>query len=148
MKQKVKVIPAESMHLPVIAEIAELSFPDSWSEALFRQTLESENNQIWCAVSGETVCGYLVLSRAGTEMSVDDIAVHPAYRRQGIARFLLEQAHQQYPGCDFWLEVRQSNCAAIALYQQLGYVQVGFRKRYYRNPEEGAVLMTKVGEQI
>ncbi|WP_298483363.1 ribosomal protein S18-alanine N-acetyltransferase [uncultured Ruminococcus sp.] len=148
MMQRVKVIGAESVHLPVIAEIAGLSFPDPWSETLFRQTLESENHQIWCAVSGETVCGYLVLSRAGTEMSVDDIAVHPAFRRQGVGKLLLEWTHGQYPACDFWLEVRESNAAAMALYQSLGYTQVGFRKRYYQNPEEGAVLMTRVGDHI
>lgn len=146
MKQRVKVISAESVHLSVIAEIAEMSFPDPWSEAVFRQTLKSENNQIWCAVSGEMICGYLVLSRAGTEMSVDDIAVHPAYRRQGVGKLLLKWAHGQYPAWDFWLEVRESNAAAIALYQSLGYTQVGFRKRYYQNPEEGAVLMTRVGD--
>ena len=40
-------------------------------------------------------------------------------------------------------EVRESNAAAIALYESAGYRQVGFRKRYYRDPEEGAVLMTR-----
>ena len=41
------------------------------------------------------------------------------------------------------LEVRPSNAAAIALYESAGYRQVGFRKRYYHDPEEGAVLMTR-----
>lgn len=146
MTQRVKVILAEKAHLHAIAEIAELSFFDAWSETVFRQALESENNQIWCAVSDDTVRGYLVLSHAGTEMSVDDIAVHPAYRRQGLGRLLLEWAHGQYPACDFWLEVRQSNTPAIALYQSLGYAQVGLRRRYYRDPNEDAVLMTRTAE--
>ncbi len=76
-------------------------------------------------------------------MNLDDIAVVPAFRRQGIGRQLLDWAHRQFPENEFWLEVRESNAAAIALYESAGYRQVGFRKRYYRDPEEGAVLMTR-----
>lgn len=147
MMQKVELIPANESHILAIAEIARLSFSDPWSEAIFFQTLLNQNHMIWCAVLDDAICSYLVLSKAGDSMSVDDIAVHPDYRRQGIAAFLLKQAHMQYPSSDFWLEVRESNHAAIALYQSLGYVQVGFRKRYYHNPEEGAVLMTRDAEE-
>lgn len=143
MKQRVKLIPAGQEHLGAIAEIARLSFPDPWSEALFQQTLAHDSNQIWCAMAGDAVIGYLVLSRCGDAMNVDDIAVHPDYRRQGVARMLLEQAHENGRDSTFLLEVRESNAGAIALYQALGYVQVGYRKRYYTCPSEGAVLMTR-----
>ena len=89
------------------------------------------------------LAGYLILQRLGDEESVDDIAVAPEFRRQGIAQQLLETAHAQFPACPFLLEVREHNTAALALYQKLGYQQVGFRKRYYTNPNEGAVLMTR-----
>lgn len=52
-------------------------------------------------------------------------------------------ARGRFPESEFWLEVRESNAAAIALYESAGYRQVGFRKRYYHDPEEGAVLMTR-----
>ena len=81
-------------------------------------------------------------------MNLDDIAVAPAFRRQGIGRQLLDWAHRQFPENEFWLEVRESNAAAIALYESAGYRQVGFRKRSYRDPEEGAVLMTREAEKI
>ena len=148
MKQRAEIAAAEPAQLSEIAEIAALSFSDPWSEKLFQQTMAQENSRIWCMTIGKTVCAYLVLSRVGDEMSVDDIAVHPAYQRQGFGRQLLEWAHEQHPKCDFWLEVRESNGAAIALYQALHYMQVGYRKRYYQNPEEGAVLMTRCVEQI
>ena len=41
------------------------------------------------------------------------------------------------------LEVRESNCKAISLYDKLNFEKVGLRKNYYKNPTENAVLMTK-----
>ena len=99
-------------------------------------------------MDGETVCGYVVVSHTGDAVNLDDIAVHPNYRHRGIGRMLLQWAHQQFPEQEFWLEVRESNAVAIALYQSEGYQQVGFRKRYYHNPEEGAVLMTREAEKL
>ncbi len=143
MMQKVEFIAANKSHISAIAEIARRSFPDPWSETVFSQTLQNQNNTIWCAMLDNRIYGYLVLSRSGDNMSVDDIAVHPDFRRQGIAKLLLVQAHRQFPDAEFWLEVRASNTAAIALYTALGYVQVGLRKRYYLDPIEDAVLMTR-----
>ncbi len=143
MMQRIKLIPASEAHLPAIHEIAVCSFPDPWSEAILLQTFRSEYSIIQCAVDQERICGYLVVSQAGEEHSIDEIAVRPDARRQGIAAALLQWAHHQYPSDSFWLEVRESNRAAIALYQSMGYVRSGFRKRYYQNPTEGALLMTK-----
>ncbi len=81
-------------------------------------------------------------------MNVDNIAVSPEYRRQGLARELLSFAHEKYEGIPFLLEVRESNAPAISLYSSLGYEQVGYRRRYYHNPDEGAVLMTRLPEEI
>ena len=148
MQQRVNLVPLKEAWLPVVAEIAALSFPDPWSENLFRQTMDCCYNRIWCAVDGETVCGYVVVSQTGDAVNLDDIAVHPNYRHRGIGRMLLQWAHQQFPEQEFWLEVRESNAVAIALSQSEGYQQVGFRKRYYHNPEEGAVLMTREANDL
>jgi ribosomal-protein-alanine N-acetyltransferase len=144
MMQKVEILPARAEDLPQIAAMAACSFPDPWSEALFRQTLAAPASQILAAFTETgSLAGYLVLQQAGDEQSVDEIAVVPAFRRKGIARQLLQWAHHTFPACNFILEVRQHNTAALALYQQLGYQQVGLRKRYYHHPEEDAVLMTR-----
>lgn len=143
MKQKAEILPLKAEQLPEAAQIAACSFPDPWSLTLFEAAFAQADTQMWAAtVAGELV-GYLVLQRLGEEQSVDDIAVSPAYRHQGIAEQLLQTAHAAFPDRNFILEVREHNAAAIALYQKLGYEQVGFRKRYYTNPAEGAVLMTK-----
>lgn len=144
MTQRVNIVPAAIEDMKRLSEIASVCFPDPWSEKLFTEAYNSPYSEITLAKtnSGE-IAGYLVLSDAGDEKSVDDIAVLPEHRRAGIARCLLESAHNKYAGHSFILEVRESNAPAITLYKSLGYEQVGFRKRYYRNPDEGAVLMTR-----
>lgn len=143
MRRRVEIVPGDIGHLEALLEIARASFPDPWSEEIFRQTLCSCTSRIFCAVDGQTVCGYAAVSRAGDAMNLDDIAITPTYRRQGIGTLLLDYVHEQFPELELWLEVRESNRAAIALYEKQGFRQVGFRKRYYRNPDEGAVLMTR-----
>lgn len=143
MQQKVEIVPAAEADLPEILSLAKAAFPDPWTEQQFRQTMCCCYNRIWCARAAGEFCGYAAVSLAGDAVNLDDIAVAPAFRRQGIGRQLLDWAHWQFPENEFWLEVRESNAAAIALYESAGYRQVGFRKRYYRDPEEGAVLMTR-----
>ncbi|MFQ9855805.1 MAG: ribosomal protein S18-alanine N-acetyltransferase [Ruminococcus callidus] len=143
MRQKVEIVPAAEADLPEILSLAKAAFPDPWTEQQFRQTMCCCYSRIWCARAAGEFCGYVAVSLAGDAVNLDDIAVAPAFRRQGIGRQLLDWAHRQFPENEFWLEVRESNAAAIALYESAGYRQVGFRKRYYRDPEEGAVLMTR-----
>lgn len=147
MMQKIDtltIVPVCKEDVPILAAIAAASFPDPWSESLFAQTLEHPDSHCLKAILPDgTITGYLILQRLGDEISVDDIATAPEFRRCGIARQLLQNAVQQFPDCNFLLEVREHNVPALALYQHFGFVQVGFRKRYYHNPEEGAVLMTR-----
>jgi ribosomal-protein-alanine N-acetyltransferase len=75
-----------------------------------------------------------------------NIAVHPEYRRVGIARSLIEYLIDELNrrGChSLSLEVRASNAPAIGLYEKLGFQQVGLRKNYYRNPKEDALILRK-----
>ena len=148
MMQKAEILPLKAEQLAEVAQIAVCSFPDPWSLALFEAAFAQADTQIWAAMVDDMLVGYLVLQRLGEEQSVDDIAVLPAYRRQGIAEQLLQTTHAAFPDSNFILEVREHNEAAIALYQKLGYEQVGFRKRYYTNPAEGAVLMTRQGVPV
>ena len=143
MMRKVKIQPAQPEQIPLLAALARQSFPDPWSEQLFAEALASPYTKIWTAMDGTQLTGYLVLQQLGAEQSVDDLAVSPTWRGQQIATQLLEAAHQTFPNCDFILEVRESNQAARNLYQKLGYLQDGYRKRYYQNPPEAAILMRK-----
>jgi ribosomal-protein-alanine acetyltransferase len=80
----------------------------------------------------------------GEEAEILDLAVHPNHRRQGHATFLLRNFLQhmwQSAAKKIFLEVRESNAGAIALYKKFGFQLFGRRPNYYRNPEESALLM-------
>ena len=78
-----------------------------------------------------------------------NVAVHPDRRRQGIAENLITHLIQELKNRGshaLMLEVRASNAPAIALYEKLGFRQVGLRKNYYRNPKEDALILRKEWE--
>jgi ribosomal-protein-alanine N-acetyltransferase len=94
-----------------------------------------------------TVLGYAGILVVLDEGYITNIAVEPAYRRQGIARELLQVFERFALGnklAFLTLEVRASNEAARALYTKEGYEEVGCRKNYYDYPKEDAIVMTKV----
>jgi ribosomal-protein-alanine N-acetyltransferase len=70
-----------------------------------------------------------------------NLAVDPSFRRQGIARRLLDQVLGSAPGSEWFLEVRESNIAALNLYKELGFQLSGRREDYYRDPHEAAIVM-------
>ena len=139
MTQKADVFPVSKDMIHDIYCIAEKCFSDPWSESLFESAFEHPDS---CFL-GVPVNDMLAVQKMGDVMSVDDIAVLPDFRRLGIAKQLIEKAHEKFSEYDFILEVRESNLAAVSLYIKLGYKQVGYRKRYYSNPVEGALLMTR-----
>ena len=75
-----------------------------------------------------------------------NIAVHPDYRRHGLAEKLVAElvtALKNAGNTCLTLEVRASNAPAIALYEKTGFSQIGLRKNYYRNPREDALILRK-----
>ncbi len=87
------------------------------------------------------VVGFLLSRRtAQDEREILNLAVDPAYRRQGIARRLLDA--ELVRGRNTWyLEVRESNTPARKLYQDMGFQEVGTRDAYYHNPDETGIVM-------
>ncbi len=128
-------------------ELEKKCFSDPWSAKMFMGDLQSEYTCYFGTFNEE---GYLI-GYAGMWISVDggeitNVAVHPDYRRKGIACSLVENLIEicRVNNLKFInLEVRESNCKAISLYNKLGFEKVGLRKKYYKNPTEDAVLMTK-----
>ncbi len=145
---KLRIIPMTAQHLPAVAELERICFPaDPWSEALFRAALENPGAAILLALGEDgALLGYAVLSTVLDEGNLDNIAVAPAYRRQGVADALLSvvTGFGREHLSRLMLEVRASNAPAIALYEKYGFAAVGRRKNYYDAPREDAVLMTLV----
>lgn len=93
------------------------------------------------AVVEGAVAGFLVSRQtASDEHEILNMAVGPSHRRRGVARRLLEHVLAGSAGAWF-LEVRESNIAALNLYKQFGFQATGRRDAYYEDPREAAIVM-------
>lgn len=142
----VQLIPATEEHLPQLTALEQICFPaDPWSESVYRAALNNPAVAILLAQGEDgALLGYAVLSTVLDEGNLDNIAVAPEARRQGVADALLSALTafgREHLAC-LMLEVRSSNAPAIALYEKHGFTAVGRRKNYYDAPREDAILMT------
>ena len=141
------VIPMTYDHVPQAAELERLCFSAPWSERMLREHLDNQCAAAIAAVGEDgTLLGYAGLLVVLDEGYITNVAVRPAYRRQGIASDLLgvfERFARGHQLAFLTVEVRASNAAAIALYEKMGYARVGVRKNYYEHPREDAVIMTR-----
>lgn len=139
--------------LEQVLAIETMSFSSPWTEEMFKSELWgktlSENlvaRAILLPGARPQVVGYTCLWIVGEDLHINNIAVHPRFRRQGIATRLLNAAFdlaRKRGARRALLEVRASNTTAQALYQRLGFRVVGRRRRYYTDPVEDALLMAK-----
>lgn len=90
------------------------------------------------------VSGFLVARRAADEAEILDLGVRGDERRRGVGRALVGEALAGLAGDGVravFLEVRESNAPARALYAGFGFDAVGRRPRYYRRPVEDAIVL-------
>lgn len=139
--------------MPQVLAIERRSYRAPWSLAMF--VLETAKSGGLCVVArafgsgakgsaaGVGLVGYAIVSRYDDAFHVMNVCVDPNRRREGIARGLLEHVIAR-AGADearLTLEVRASNIGARALYDDLGFLSVGVRRRYYRDDGEDALIM-------
>ena len=133
-------------HVAQVAQLEKICFSDPWSENSVASELKNPLSLWLVALDDVTVAGYIGSQSVEGEADMMNVAVHPDYRRKGIARELvtgLVAALSEKGVHSLALEVRVSNAPAIALYEQLGFAQVGRRPNYYRNPKEDALILRK-----
>ena len=136
-------------HVSQVAELEKQCFSDPWSEKSVASELENELALWLVALEGETLAGYVGSQTVMGETDMMNIAVAPAFRRQGIARELIQALVRELKKREshsLTLEVRASNAPARALYESLGFTQAGRRPGYYRNPKEDALILRKEWE--
>ena len=136
-------------HVAKIAQLEKICFSDPWSENSIASELHNKLAFWLVAAEGEIVAGYIGSQTVMEETDMMNVAVHPDFRRKGIAEGLInglvEQLKAMGSRC-LTLEVRASNAPAIALYEKLGFSEIGRRKNYYRNPREDALILRKEWE--
>ncbi|MBS6956588.1 MAG: ribosomal protein S18-alanine N-acetyltransferase [Enterocloster asparagiformis] len=148
MERTGTVRPMRAEDLERVAQLEQMCFSESWSENMLRSGLDNRLDSYLVYQEAETVLGYCVLRTLADEGEIQRIAVDPAFRRQGIARKLMESmaAVARMKGArEVALEVRESNESARKLYESYGFRQEAVRRGYYRNPPEDAIIMWNRG---
>ena len=139
----------ESMTVDDIAQVAEIErqiFSIPWSEKAFRDSMESDNTIYIVAKENDNVAGYAGMYLSFEEGNITNVAVNPLSRRKGIGekivRDILNRAYEKGVR-DVFLEVRETNSVAIALYEKIGFKEELIRKNFYDKPRENALIMWK-----
>ena len=144
-----KLVPMDRSHLAGVAALEKLCFAVPWTEAMLAEELYNPAASFIVAEGpAGQVLGYAGLHVVLDEGYIDNVAVRPECRRQGIGDRLevfcrFGQAHLAF----LTLEVRPSNAAAVALYEKHGFQEAGRRKDYYTDPTEDALLLTRTFSQ-
>ena len=130
--------------LPQVLIIEKKNYPFPWEEDIFEDCLKM-GYSCWVCEEMDKVLGYCLLSIAVGEAHILNISVDPAEQKQGIGRKMLQHLIDTARGRaeTVFLEVRPSNPVAIALYNDMGFNEIGIRKNYYpaENGREDAIML-------
>ena len=133
-------------HVDAVAQLETICFSTPWSSNSIANELINPLSLWLVAEEDGILLGYIGSQTVMDEADMMNVAVEPSARRRGVAERLVSRLVCDL-GClgvkHLTLEVRVSNEPAIALYNKLGFVQVGRRPNYYRNPKEDALILRK-----
>lgn len=137
--------PMEPADLSAVCALDALCQGSPWTKGQFRDELDRGADGFCCVVQADTmIVAYLCAWIAADELSIGTIGVDPAWRRRGLARKLVLDAHRWATfrgGAIAHLEVRAGNAPALAMYEAMGYRKVGVRRGYYADNGEDAYLL-------
>ncbi|WP_029186858.1 ribosomal protein S18-alanine N-acetyltransferase [Streptococcus suis] len=131
----------ENLAEAVLAVMQSVYDQSPWNLEQIVSSMASQDEDYYLAYEGQELVGFLAVQTVLDEMEILQIAVKIDFQRLGIASQLMA-AVMDWEG-DIFLEVRESNRAAQALYTRQLFTKIGKRKDYYRNPVEDAVLMKR-----
>ena len=143
---ELSIQPMQVINIPAVVTVEKLAFGEHWLSRDYTHELEHNELAHYFVLYHEAqiigVAGFWLMA---DQIHISTIAVAPHYQRRGLAAQLLRHLlaeGQRLGATEATLEVRVSNVAAIALYQQYGFDVVGRRKRYYRDNGEDALILT------
>lgn len=133
----------DARHAGEMSALEKLCFSVPWSQAQCKGAFSQANFSAWGFLNGRRLMAYVSVYHVLSEMEIINLAVHPAWRRQGLGgcllRLLLQGAAKM--GIEKTiLEVREGNFAARSLYEKCGFRVYGRRKHYYPDNGEDALL--------
>lgn len=143
-----KILRCEAADKDAVKKIEEASFNDEWSASAIEEELRSPKAICLKAVKDERIVGFAFLRAMLDEAEVLRIAVLPDERKKGIGQALLARLTKEAYETgvqSIFLEVREKNTSARALYEKNGFTAYNRRKNYYG--DENAVLYKKIKEQ-
>jgi [ribosomal protein S18]-alanine N-acetyltransferase len=130
--------------LDAVMEIELASFTTPWRHATFAGLLARPDADLIGAVRHGSLVAYAVCWTVGDQAELGNVAVSAPERRRGtgrrLVRAVLERVRER-GATECFLEVRESNLSAIALYEQCGFTSIGVRRRYYTKPVEDAIVL-------
>ncbi|MDR0853124.1 MAG: tRNA (adenosine(37)-N6)-threonylcarbamoyltransferase complex dimerization subunit type 1 TsaB [Clostridiales Family XIII bacterium] len=144
---RVKLREVKAADAWALSSISKLSFLDPWPCKGFLEDFSNRVSRYIVSELDGNVIGYGSLYFVLEEAYISNIAIHPAFRRNGIGKIILEGliGATEEEGVDAWtLEVRTSNAVAIAFYEGLGFKEEGRRKKFYATADGGkedAIIM-------
>ena len=147
-REPVAIGTASERDLAEIVELERASFTDPWSAASFAAVLKDAVAFFAVARDGasNSIAGYVVAWFAADEGEIANLAVRRPTQRRGIGAALLDAAldeGRRRGAAAVYLEVRDSNAAARALYASRNFAEVARRRNYYRKPEEDAIVLRR-----
>ena len=146
----IEIIPMEAKHLEDVLKVEEECFHIPWTRRDFEREIKENNMAIYkVALVDGRVAGYAGMWHVVTEGQITNVAVSPEFRRMGVGEGLMREMireAEELSMIGITLEVKISNAPAQKLYTKFGFKPEGFRKNYYKDTNEDAVIMWKYFE--
>jgi [ribosomal protein S18]-alanine N-acetyltransferase len=123
----------------------------AWTAGSLEEIFYQNPKHFFIAIRDREIVGFISGRRIREEGEILNLAVQPRTRRNGVAKALLEALLEEFRRervLQVFLEVRESNVAAIAFYQKSGFEKTGRRPGYYRHPEEAALVLDLKLERV
>lgn len=133
----------EEKHLDDVQEISELSIRNYWSKEELSKEIDNKLARYFVHEEDNRIVGFVGVWVVCDEGQITNVAVHPDYRRRGIAKMLMTNMinHLKTLDCSIiTLEVRKSNTKAYELYTSLGFTDEGLRRRFYKDGEDAIIM--------
>jgi ribosomal-protein-alanine acetyltransferase len=144
MAVRCQIRPATTADTARLASLERICFSDPWSPAGLREMISATHSIALVGLSGDVIVGYAIARYAAGSGEILNLAVAPEHRREGVAAHLIDallEGLRSREVREVYLEVRESNGPARALYTGKGFTVAGMRRAYYRYPTEDALVL-------